>query len=72
MTDAAAVAATLLGYVRRSGALGASAVVEDGTIDVDADGSASLEPAGSPMAEPLDPTAAEPLELGLAVRELPP
>ena len=72
MTDPQAVAATLLGYVRASGALGASALVDEGTIDVDADGSASVEPPGSPVAEPLDPTAGEPLPLPLTVRELPP
>jgi hypothetical protein len=72
MSDPPTVAATLWAYVAASGALGASAVVEAGTVDVEADGSASLEPAGSPIAEPLDPHAAPPLNLGLAVRALQP
>ena len=72
MTDPQTIAATLLRYVRASGALGASALVDAGTVDVEADGSASVEPADSPVAEPLDATAAEPLPLSVAVRELPP
>ena len=66
------VAATLLAYVRASGALGATAVVESGTVDVEADGSASLEPHESPLAEPLDAQTSAPLGIGLAVRALPP
>jgi len=65
-----AVAATLLAYVRASGALRAAAMVEEGTIDALADGSAALERAGSPIAEPLQPSEAA--DLGVEVRELPP
>jgi len=71
-TAAETAAATLLAYVRASGALGATAVVEPGTVDVDADGSASLERHESPLAEPLDAESAAPLGLGVAVRALPP
>ena len=70
--NAETVAATLLAYVSASGALGATAVVEAGTVDVEADGSASLEPPDSPLAEPLDAQAAVPLTLGVDVRALPP
>jgi hypothetical protein len=72
MSDAPTVAATLLAYVSASGAEGATAVVEAGTVDVDADGSASLEPPESPVAEPLDAHSAPPLDLGVEVRSLPP
>jgi hypothetical protein len=70
--NAETVAATLLAYVTKVGALGASAVVEPGTVDVEADGSASLEPPDSPLAEPLDAQAAAPADLGMDVRELRP
>jgi len=70
--NAETVAATLDAYVRASGALGATAVVEAGTVDVEADGSASLEPPESPLAEPLDAQGAEPLGLEMEVRALPP
>jgi hypothetical protein len=70
--NAETVAATLLDYVAASGALGATAVVEAGTVDVEADGSASLEPPQSPLAEPLDAQSAPPLDLGVEVRELRP
>jgi hypothetical protein len=66
------VAATLLAYVRASGASGASAVVDAGTVDVEEDGSASVERPGSPIAEPLDPGTAPALELGTEIRALPP
>jgi hypothetical protein len=72
MTDAPIVASTLLAYVSASGALGATAIVEAGTVDVEADGSASLEPHESPVAEPLDAHAAQALDLGVEVRSLPP
>src|SRR4051794_32432967 len=72
MSEPEGVAATLRAFVTASGALGASALVEAGTVDVEADGSASLEPAASPVAEPLDATAGKPLALGLEVRALPP
>jgi hypothetical protein len=65
------VAATLLAFVADSGAESATAVVDAGTVDVDADGSASLERPGSPIAEPLDPSVGEPLDLGTEVRRLP-
>jgi hypothetical protein len=64
------VAATLLAYVRASGAVRASALVEAGTIDVDGDGSAALERPGSPIAEPLDPGS--PAQLGVEISTLPP
>ena len=67
-----AVAATLRAFVQASGALSASALVEAGTIDVEADGSASLEPPDSPVAEPLDADGAEPLPLGVALTPAPP
>jgi hypothetical protein len=72
VSDAETVAATLLAYVSASGALGATAVVDAGTVDVEADGSASLEPPESPVAEPLDAQSAPPLDLGVGVRALPP
>ena len=70
--NAETVAATLYAYVTASGALGATAVVEPGTVDVEADGSASLEPPDSPLAEPLDAQGADALDLGIDVRSLPP
>jgi hypothetical protein len=70
--NAETVAATLLAYVTKVGALGASAVVEPGTVDVEADGSASLEPPDSPVAEPLDAQADAPLDIGMEVSELRP
>ena len=72
MRDAGTVAATLLSYVTASGALGATAIVDDGMVDVEADGSASLERPESPLAEPLDAQSAEPLALRLDVRRLRP
>ena len=66
------VAATLHAFVASSGALGASALVDAGTVDVEADGSASLEPPGSPVAEPLDARSAEPLALDVALSPAPP
>jgi hypothetical protein len=66
------IAATLWRYVIASGALGATAVVEAGTVDVDADGSASVERTGSPVAEPVDARGADPLELAVAIRALAP
>ena len=63
-------AALLLAYVRASGALRASAMIEAGTVDADADGSVALERAGSPIAEPLEP--GPPAPLGFEVRSLPP
>jgi hypothetical protein len=72
VSDPKTVAATLLAYVSASGALGATAVIEAGTVDVEVDGSASLEPPESPVAEPLDAHAAAPLALGVEVRALPP
>jgi hypothetical protein len=72
MSDPQTAAATLLAYVSASGALGATAVIEAGTVDVEADGSASLEPPESPLAEPLDAHASAPLGLGVQVRALPP
>lgn len=70
--SAETVAATLYAYVTASGALGATAIVEPGTVDVEADGSASLEPPDSPLAEPLDAQTAAPLDLGMDVRALRP
>ena len=64
------VAATLLAYVRASGALRAVAMLEEGTVDAYADGSVAFEPAGSPLAEPLEPGDAA--DLGVEVRALPP
>ena len=72
MAEPAAVAATLRAYVAASGALGATAVLDEGVVDVEADGSASFEPHGSPVAEPLDAHGGEPLSLGLEVRALAP
>src|SRR4051794_25564024 len=72
MTDPATVAATLRAFVRASGALGATAVVEAGRIEVEPDGAASFEPAGSPVDEPLDAGDAEALELGVEVEAVPP
>jgi len=66
------VAATLLAYLRASGAERASALVDEGTVDVDADGSAAFERHGSPIAEPVDPGGGEPCELDVEVRPLPP
>lgn len=74
MTDRSpeAVAATLLFYVRASGALEASAVAEDGAlVEVGASGSASVERIGG-VSEPLDPAAALAADLGVRVRALPP
>jgi hypothetical protein len=72
VTDAATVAATLRAFVRASGALGASALVEAGTVEVEADGTGSFEPAGSPVAEPLEAADGAPLELGVEVEPVPP
>jgi len=58
MIDPAVAAATLHAYVRASGALGASALIDEGMVEVVAD-------------EPLADDAA-PLSLDLAVRKLPP
>src|SRR6185436_6457490 len=58
MTDPSVAAATLHAYVRASGALGASALIDEGMVEVVAD-------------EPLADDAA-PLSLDLAVRKLPP
>ena len=69
---AEAVAATLRAYVSATGALGATALTEAGTVDVEADGSASLEPAGSPVAEPLDALATAPFALEAEVGPLAP
>jgi hypothetical protein len=66
------VAATLRAYVRASGALGASALVDAGTVEIEADGTGSFEPAGSPVAEPLEAGDAAPLELGLEVEPVAP
>jgi len=65
-----AVAALLLAYVRASGALRASALIDAGTVDADADGSVALEPADSPISEPLEP--GPPATLGFEVRSMPP
>jgi hypothetical protein len=67
-----AVAATLRAYVRASGALAAAALVEAGTVEVEADGTGSFEPAGSPMTEPLEPGDAAPLALGIDIEPVPP
>ena len=65
-------AATIRAFVSASGALGASALTDAGTVDVEGDGSASLQPPDSPVAEPLDALAGEPLTLGVEVAPLAP
>jgi hypothetical protein len=69
--SAETVAATLLAYLEASGATAASAVVEDGVVDV-VPGAAQVERPGAEAPEPLDPGDAAPLELGVAPEELPP
>jgi hypothetical protein len=70
--DLETVAATLLSYVRASGALVATAAIPGATVTVDLNGDVLAEREDAPGPQPVDASAAAPLDLGLQVRELPP
>lgn len=70
--DLETIAATLLAYVRASGALMATAAVEGATVTADVSGDVLVEREEAPGPEPLDAADAPPLDLGLELRALPP
>jgi hypothetical protein len=70
--DLKTIAATLLAYVRASGALMATAAVEGATVTADVTGDVLAEVEDAPGPHPLDVSAAKPLDLGIEVRALPP
>lgn len=70
--DLETIAATLLDYVRASGALMATAAVEGATVTADVNGDVLAERDDAPGPQPLDAAGATPLDLGIEVRALPP